>query len=176
MNLGRSLLAAYFEDGILIWSLSSRTVTRVIMPVHRRIGHATLSSNEKLVAVSNLCSGFDVYRLSDGIHLLHFPTAITHNCILPVMFIHNDSVLLCGSSCGFVALYSINGKKLLQVLHHLGGPIISALAYHKNACQFIATGTAEMNEQTAVKVWKMSTIATSNDQVRFRFFLYHFTL
>ncbi|TFY55929.1 hypothetical protein EVG20_g9135 [Dentipellis fragilis] len=162
MSSGRSLVVAYFEHGIFIWSLSSRSVKRVIVPVHSRIGQAALSTKEKLIAVSNLCNGFDVYRIIDGIHLHHFPTTVTPNCILPVLFVHDDHSLLCGSACGFVTIYDIKSQSLQQVLHHPGGGIISAMAYHKSAHQLIGTGSAETKDSTAVRLWRFSTVAPGN--------------
>ncbi|KAA1479369.1 hypothetical protein DENSPDRAFT_760072, partial [Dentipellis sp. KUC8613] len=83
-------------------------------------GQAALSTNEKLIAVSNLCDGFDVYRMSDGTHLHHFPITVTCNCILPVLFVHDDHALLCGSASGLVTIYDIKSQSLRQVLHHPG--------------------------------------------------------
>jgi hypothetical protein len=72
------------------------------------------------VVVSNLLDGFDSYDISDGRHLANLPTPIIHNVPLPSLFIEDDPSILCGSSCGYVLLYSGDMKNIRQVLRHGG--------------------------------------------------------
>ncbi|KAG1854914.1 hypothetical protein F4604DRAFT_1591054, partial [Suillus subluteus] len=72
------------------------------------------------VVVSNLFDGFDRYDIGNGRHLANLPTPIIHNLPLPSLFIEGGQSILCGSSCGYVLIYSGNMNSVLQVLRHGG--------------------------------------------------------
>ncbi|KAG1832296.1 hypothetical protein DFJ58DRAFT_614128, partial [Suillus subalutaceus] len=74
----------------------------------------------RTIIMSNLFDDFNCYNISDGRHLANLPTPIIHNVPLPSLFIEGGQSILCGSSCGYVLLYSGNMDNVLQVLRHCG--------------------------------------------------------
>ncbi|KAG2103711.1 uncharacterized protein F5147DRAFT_554764, partial [Suillus discolor] len=77
-------------------------------------------SDGRNAVVSNLLDSFDCYNISNGRHLANLSTPIIYNVPLPSLFIEEDQSILCGSSCGYVLLYSGNMKNILQILRHDG--------------------------------------------------------
>ncbi|KAG1905090.1 WD40-repeat-containing domain protein [Suillus fuscotomentosus] len=137
-NNGRSLIAVYFQHGI-VWAISFYTSRRnsivrrssswlikslqpewTIWPKRTHVGGACFSANGRNVVVSNLFDGFDCYDINNGRHLANLPTPIIHNVPLPSLFIEGSQSILCGSSCGYVLIYSGNMNSVLQVLRHDG--------------------------------------------------------
>ncbi|KAG2740409.1 WD40 repeat-like protein, partial [Suillus brevipes Sb2] len=173
---GRSLLAVYFEHGIVSWLIESLEPEWSIWPTIRRVqpfrGGACFSADGRNVVVSNLRDGFDCYDISDGRHLANIPTPIIHNVPLPSLFIEDDPSILCGSSCGYVLLYSRDMKNVRQVLRHGEHDIIQALvcfsccisvwtsadpsekAYCKCEARFIATASSEASSDNYVRIWR----------------------
>jgi hypothetical protein len=70
--------------------------------------------------VLNLLDGFDCYNINDGRHLANLATPIIQNVPLPSLFIDGGQSILCGSSCGYVLIYSRKMNNVLQVLRHAG--------------------------------------------------------
>ncbi len=83
-------------------------------------GRIALSPNEDLLAVSNLCDGFDLYQLSDQAHLRTFQVNTQINVPLPSLFIEDASALVMGSSCGEVQIMDVSAGLVLQELDHSG--------------------------------------------------------
>ncbi|KAG1848457.1 hypothetical protein F4604DRAFT_1593994, partial [Suillus subluteus] len=77
-------------------------------------------ANGRNVVVSNLFDGFNCYDINNGRHLANLATPIIQNVSLPSLFIDGGQSILCGSSCGYVLIYSGNMNSVLQVLRHSG--------------------------------------------------------
>src|ERR1700709_767492 len=103
-----SVSASFWEGGSKKW---------YTQPIS---GGACFSADGRTAVLSNLFDGFDCYNINDGGHLANLPPPIIHNVPLPSLFIEGDQSILCGSSCGYVLLYSGNMKSILQVLRHAG--------------------------------------------------------
>lgn len=73
--------------------------------------------------MSNLFDGFDCYDIDSGRYLTNLPTPIIQNVPLPSVFIEGDQSILCGSSCGYVLIYSGDMKSVIQVLRHGGASL-----------------------------------------------------
>ncbi|KAG1850776.1 WD40-repeat-containing domain protein [Suillus tomentosus] len=153
-----SLVAVYFQHGIVSWLIESLQPEWTIWPKSRRVGGACFSSDGRNAVVSNLIDGFDCYDISNGRHLANLPTPIIYNVPLPSLFIEEDQSILCGSSCGYVLLYSGNMKNILQVLRHDEHHIIQALAYCKNEARFIATASSEASSDNYVRIWRAMVV------------------
>ncbi|KAG2144071.1 WD40-repeat-containing domain protein [Suillus cothurnatus] len=152
---GRSLIAVYFEHGIVSWLIKSLQPEGTIWPKSTHIGGACFSADGKTVVVSNLFDGFDCYNISNGRHLTNLPTPIIHNVPLPSLFIEGGKSILCGSSCGYALLYSGSTKSVLQT-HPLEHDIIQTLAYCESEARFIATASSEADLDNYVRIWRAS--------------------
>lgn len=86
-------------------------------------GCSTVSPNEKILAVTNLYDGIDWYSL-DSNHFMDTPFqnttphTISENVILPVIFVHNGTAVLSGTSTGCARITSQKDHSLVELLQH----------------------------------------------------------
>lgn len=86
-------------------------------------GCSAVSPDQKVLAVTNLYDGIDWYSL-DSNHFMDTsfqhttPHAISENVILPVVFIHNGSAVLSGTSTGCARITSVNDYSLVKSFQH----------------------------------------------------------
>ncbi|KAH9938779.1 WD40-repeat-containing domain protein [Epithele typhae] len=87
-----------------------------------RIAHASLAPNRRLLAVSNMISGFDVYSLDSEVPVRSFSHPVAPNALraVHVRFIHDNNALLGGNTVGNVHVWDIDTSERLARLA-LGG-------------------------------------------------------
>ncbi|KAH9858478.1 hypothetical protein C2E23DRAFT_855333 [Lenzites betulinus] len=142
---GQAVLIAYLNHGIRycrplkLLGYSWRAIhlgyiskNRVYMSDISSRGRSALSSDGRVIAVSNLHDGFDLYNVVDRTHLVTIKTKLDVNVPLPMAFIEGHTMLM-GTTCG-KALWgdTSNIKRLL------------------------AYGTSEKGSDTTVVVWRAS--------------------
>ena len=79
---------------------------------------ASLSPNGSLLAVSNLVTGFDVYRTDTEQPIASFEQPIQKPNVVPVLFIHGGRAIVGGCDSGTVNVWDI----ALGKLHSLSIP------------------------------------------------------
>ncbi|KAI0643949.1 WD40-repeat-containing domain protein [Trametes meyenii] len=152
----RQVAVSYLDHGVFCWELRSRTLQWRIDPRTARIGRSAMSG-VKLLAVSNLYDGFDVYDVTADFqkHLRTFAVPLSINLPLPVLLTSDESEMVVGSSSGKVHVFDPTTGRELQLLDH-AGDIIQALAYcdlHAGV-RLLATGSSEKGGATLVRVWQ----------------------
>ena len=120
-------------------------------------GDAALSPDQKWLAISNLSTGFDIYRLQSlaPAQKLSFERHVkTKKACLPVTFLHRNSAVLGGSSFGTPVVWDLESEKQIHILDHKGkamrayeflpvlttcsdSSIILALSVSTNNCQLL---------------------------------------
>ena len=73
---------------------------------------ASLSSDGKLLAISNLVKGFDVYRMDTGKPIVSFEHVVGKPYAMPVLFIHGDRAIVGGNDLGTVSIWDVALGKL----------------------------------------------------------------
>ncbi|KAG1900871.1 WD40-repeat-containing domain protein [Suillus fuscotomentosus] len=158
---GCSLVAVYFQHGIVSWQIKSLQPEWTIWPKSTRVGGACFSADGKTIIVSNFSDGFDCYDIRNGKHLANLPTPIIHNVPLPSLFIEG------------------NMNTVLQVLRHSGTNLEIddtastptdfdapprtqhdsgiGKAYCENEAKFIATALSEADSNNYIWIWRTST-------------------
>ncbi|KAG1786747.1 WD40-repeat-containing domain protein [Suillus plorans] len=158
---GCSLIAVYFQHGIVSWQIKSLQPEWTIWPKSTHVGGACFSADGKTVIVSNFSDGFDCYNISNGKHLANLPTPIIHNVPLPSLFIEG------------------NMNTILQVLRHSGMNLeIDSTptdfdapprtrhdsgiekAYCENKAKFIATASSEADSDNYIQIWRTSVLTS----------------
>jgi WD40 repeat protein len=92
-------------------------------------GHTSLSPDYKYLAVSNLRTGFDLYRLETGEPLGCLRQVISAGLRVPVKYIHSGFAVMGGSTSGQLNIWDFSTRKVLQTLGHDGNSFI--LSIHK---------------------------------------------
>ncbi|KIK14282.1 hypothetical protein PISMIDRAFT_117314 [Pisolithus microcarpus 441] len=113
-----TLLIAYLHHGILFWDVREAKIEH-FFHLKTLVGAMHISPDGNTLVVSNLDSGFDVYRLNN----CTLDGSILHPCHgrkIPVAFIHGGFAILSGSSLGQVSIWDASSRTLLQVLKHEG--------------------------------------------------------
>ncbi|KAI0708447.1 WD40-repeat-containing domain protein [Earliella scabrosa] len=109
------LLVTYMYHGVYLYDTHDWHSVRTI-PAPGKIGHASLSQSGTHLAISNLDTGFDVYRMEDGVPVCSFEHDAPKPDFVPVQFIHGGHAILGGSSVGKIGIWDIFLKRQLDVL------------------------------------------------------------
>ncbi|KAH9917208.1 uncharacterized protein B0H18DRAFT_884063, partial [Fomitopsis serialis] len=149
LDSGTYLLVSYMSHGVVCWNVRSLKIEWRLPLKRARIGRSSLSQNKKVLVVSNLHDGFDMYRLSGQLHLCTFKTKALMNIPLPVLFIHDGRAVLTGSDTGCVSIYDCATTLVMQALAHGG----CSYAQHNGAVRLLATASSETGDQTYIKLW-----------------------
>ncbi|KAI9430648.1 WD40-repeat-containing domain protein, partial [Lactarius indigo] len=116
---GDLLLATYMDHGVIAWNLKTLEIRWRIRPVRC----SAVSSNGKVLAVTNLYDGIDWYSLNSN----HFMDAsfqytthhtIPDNVILPITFVHGNTAVLSGTSYGCARITTVKDRTLAESLRH----------------------------------------------------------
>ncbi|TFK65466.1 WD40 repeat-like protein [Pluteus cervinus] len=160
-----ALLTSYLGHGIMIWDAVSGGALKAL-PMVIFSGCASLSRDERRLAVSNFTTGFDIYDTN-----LMTPTQkIVHDDVLmpspprtclPVAFIHDGMALVGVTPSGTVGIWDWQTEQPLHTLPHEGKPPILALAAHnlENDDFVIATGTGALGDGTYIQIWQTQPTA-----------------
>lgn len=78
-----------------------------------------VSRDHRFLAVSNMCTGFDIYDLKSNAPIANMNHNVGSYCI-PVVFAHRGHALLGGSPVGAVGLWDVRTGRRLHNLPHAG--------------------------------------------------------
>lgn len=81
-------------------------------------GCSTVSSDEKVVVVSNLYDGLDWYKIPDRTFSRSVPIRIAKNVIIPVQFVERDTLLITGGTSGMAKVLDARTAETIQTLDH----------------------------------------------------------
>ena len=81
-------------------------------------GCSTVSSDEKIVVVSNLYDGLDWYKIPDRAFSRSVPIRIAKNVIIPVRFADEDALLITGGTSGMAKVLDARTAETIQTLDH----------------------------------------------------------
>lgn len=81
-------------------------------------GCSTVSSDEKVVVVSNLYDGLDWYKIPDRAFSRSVPIRIAKNVIIPVHFVDGDALLITGGTSGMAKVLDACTAETIQTLDH----------------------------------------------------------
>lgn len=96
-------------------------------------GCSTVSSDEKVIVVSNLYDGLDWYKIPDRTFSRSVPIRIAKNVIIPVQFADGDSLLIAGGTSGMAKVLDARTAETIQTLDHdCRSRLISVLAEFSN--------------------------------------------
>ncbi|KAI0688939.1 WD40-repeat-containing domain protein [Earliella scabrosa] len=109
------LLVTYMYHGVYLYDARDWHSVRTI-PAPGKVGHASLSEDGTHLAISNLDTGFDVYRMEDGVPVCSFEHDAPAPDYVPVQFIHGGHAIIGGSSVGKAGIWDIYHKRRLDVL------------------------------------------------------------
>ena len=84
----------------------------------RLSGCSTVSSDEKVVVVSNLYDGLDWYTIPDRAFSRSVPIRIARNVIIPVQFVDGDYLLITGGTSGTAKVLDARTAETIQTLDH----------------------------------------------------------
>ncbi|KAH8978445.1 hypothetical protein EDB83DRAFT_2327327 [Lactarius deliciosus] len=152
---GDLLLATYMDHGVINIGLTSGWQCMELKDTRNQVAHppsgcSAVSSNGKVLAVTNLYDGIDWYSLNSN----HFMDAsfqytthhtIPDNVILPITFVHGNTAVLSGTSYGCARITTVKDRTLAESLRHDSSEdIVQAL---------IVTGVAERGGETEIRYW-----------------------
>jgi hypothetical protein len=81
-------------------------------------GCSSVSSDERVVVVSNLYDGLDWYKIPDRTFSRSVPIRIAKNVIIPVQFADRDSLLITGGTSGMAKVLDARTAETIQTLDH----------------------------------------------------------
>ncbi|KAI6143930.1 hypothetical protein BKA82DRAFT_2402266 [Pisolithus tinctorius] len=139
------------------WDVVSQKELWRIQPIHshRHLGHAALSPDQKLVLVSNLGTGVDIYELGRSHPVLRLktrPAALNRNVPLQVACLSGG--IVSGAPDGSVHIWRIPSGNCLQVLEHNGDMVQSVAVFEYPTCTLVVTATSRMMQDTYIKTWR----------------------
>ncbi|KIK12932.1 hypothetical protein PISMIDRAFT_119949 [Pisolithus microcarpus 441] len=130
---GTELVVAYLNHGMVCWDIGSLKQCWQINPIHSHqivsvfedcaSGHATLSSDKKCIALTNLGDGVDIYSLGQShpdMHLKHPPLSEEKNIPVQVSWLQDGAAVVSGSSDRDVHIWEIPSGEPIQLLEHEG--------------------------------------------------------
>ncbi|KAF5335840.1 hypothetical protein D9611_009734 [Ephemerocybe angulata] len=155
---GQEVLVTFLEDGIHCYSVKSRKECWTIQPRSYRIGRSAVDRAGQTMVCSNLYDGFDIYDIGTCKHLrtIHEYVDSDNNVPLPVLFIHNDAHVLCGTANGRVTVAATReDDSLAQFMINHHSDVIQSVAYvgGSGSPAYIATGSANP-DNLCVRLWQ----------------------
>ncbi|KAI0055842.1 WD40 repeat-like protein [Artomyces pyxidatus] len=152
------LLVSYMHHGVIMWDVDSQTVLRA-MPISTSIGAASLSPDQQHLAISNLCTGFDLYRIATNAPFATLPHKMGPNYATPVLFVHNGRAVLGGNASGEVSLWDVETGRRLHLLTHAGQSPFPSAAFDCFRDRFLlATGAVGSLGESYVQLWHTEEI------------------
>ncbi|RPD58128.1 WD40 repeat-like protein [Lentinus tigrinus ALCF2SS1-7] len=106
-----TLLVSYLHHGIHIFQAGNSWMRVRTIPLQCMIAGTSIS-NLGNIAVSNLVSGFDVYRMDTEVPVGLFDHAVGEPYPTPVHFIHGGHALVGGSSVGQIDIWDLRAGKM----------------------------------------------------------------
>ncbi|OSC96543.1 hypothetical protein PYCCODRAFT_1333653, partial [Trametes coccinea BRFM310] len=113
------LIVSYLYHGIICWSISSQSVKWRILP-STRAARMSLSADGRAVVFCNLLNGFDLFEVASRQLVRNFSVDVVEIIPLPVIFVHDEGAILCGSDHGEAIIFDVESGSQFQVLQHPG--------------------------------------------------------
>ncbi|KAJ8463966.1 hypothetical protein ONZ51_g9904 [Trametes cubensis] len=157
------LLVTYLDHGVHIFDAVTWKQDRTV-PISGQIADSSISNDGKLIAISNVISGFEVYALDVGTALWSFGHTVTDYRKIPVLFIHGAAAIVGGNLQGDVHLWDVSsGRKLHSLVHAKDDQIFALAAYYDAELDnfFIATGILRGTSGASVILWKAEELGIS---------------
>ncbi|EIW59179.1 WD40 repeat-like protein [Trametes versicolor FP-101664 SS1] len=114
---GPMLVASYLHHGVFLFASESLTCTRFISTGGMTVG-ASISDDGRLISLTTLAVGFDIYSLATGNRLRRLAYDGETRAI-PSRFLHSDAQLVCGGEGGKAHVWDVMTGNKLQSLPHL---------------------------------------------------------
>ncbi|KAI9068782.1 WD40 repeat-like protein, partial [Trametes sanguinea] len=108
---GDRLMVTYMHHGMSIFNTGAWTIARTLT-FRGLIASASVSHDSEYIVISNLHTGFDVYRLSSKELIKTFTHEVGRPHPAPVTFIHHSRAVLGGSTTGHVNIWDLRLGKL----------------------------------------------------------------
>ncbi|RDX40495.1 WD40 repeat-like protein [Lentinus brumalis] len=131
------LLVTYLYHGYILVKAGvwSRVFT---IPLNGLIGSASVTPDGSRMIVSNMISGFDIYKTETGESSGTLTHPISKAFTVPVLFAHGGNAVIGGSPTGRVHLWDATALRMHQVLQHAGTYLPPLL------CAFLADTTKNL--------------------------------
>ncbi|KAI0744432.1 WD40-repeat-containing domain protein [Earliella scabrosa] len=146
------LLVTYMYHGVYLYDARDW---------HSFSGHASLSQSGTHLAISNLDTGFDVYRMEDGVPVCSFEHEAPDPDYVPVQFIHGGHAIFGGNSVGRLGVWDIYLKRRLDLLSIPNNAPVRAIAGHCKAASdpadyrfLLATGAYNLRKDSPCILWE----------------------
>ncbi|KAH9834088.1 WD40-repeat-containing domain protein [Rhodofomes roseus] len=152
------LVATYMHHGIIL--IDQKTWQRFrSISFAGSIADADLTGDAKLLGVSNMLNGFEVFAfksLSELEPLYSFNQDVSSGCTIPIRFIHGGNALVGGTSDGKMHVWDLHTLRK-QHLPFNGNVEVLAISGHYNQERdafLIATGVLNRGSPSPVVLWK----------------------
>ncbi|KAE9393556.1 hypothetical protein BT96DRAFT_943817 [Gymnopus androsaceus JB14] len=155
----RACIVSYLHHGI--WKFYFETGSSMqIRALGEKIGFSMLSEDCSGVAVTNIRTGIDWYKISakslKKTSSTFEPQPKESNIPVPVLFIHNGKSLLMAGTRGYCTIFDAKEGRWIQTLKHgAENTWITAIAYVQlpGKRRLIATGDGNLAERTKIRLW-----------------------
>ncbi|KAH9934416.1 WD40-repeat-containing domain protein [Amylocystis lapponica] len=153
------LITAYLNHGIVCYQWDPdhpQVLWSILLP---RCGYCAVSPNNRSLAICTVSSGFEVYRIPAGLRIFKLTPDPNEDpeVILPIIYVHNGSMLLGGSITGKLRLWNASNGQHWQTLRLEESVTLQCVAgyYHEASDHFvIAAGASEHNTANSVFIWQ----------------------
>ncbi|OJT15121.1 Spindle pole body-associated protein sad1 [Trametes pubescens] len=155
------LVVTYLNHGVHIFNTTTWEQIRSV-PIPGQIADASVSRDAKLIAISNVISGFDVYSIDSGTAVCSVGHTVTGYRKIPVLLAHDAVMVLGGNLQGDVHLWLVeSGHKVHSLIHAKEDQILALAAHYDTSSDtfFIATGVLQGTSESAVVLWKAQELA-----------------
>nr|VWO94124.1 G-protein comlpex beta subunit CpcB [Ganoderma boninense] len=150
------LIVGYMHHGIRIFETQCWGEVRCIV-VDELVGAAAVSPDHKFIAISDVFTGFRVYRLDTGVSLMHFEQEVTEARPVPVTWLHGGHAILGGSTVSDLNIWYVDASHSVVRLPVAGSTGTTAIAAHFNSDShafLVACGSETEEHKHTVIIWR----------------------
>ncbi|KAL1941594.1 hypothetical protein VTO73DRAFT_7033 [Trametes versicolor] len=161
------LLVIYLNHGVHIFNTTTWEQIRSV-PIPGQIADASVSNDGRLIAISNVLTGFDVYAIETGAAVCSVGHTVSEYRKVPVLLVHNAVALLGGNLQGDVHLWDVDsGRKVHSLIHPRDDKILALAAHYDSVSDtfLIATGVLQSaRSDYAVILWKAEELGHGHQE------------
>ncbi|VDB95793.1 unnamed protein product [Peniophora sp. CBMAI 1063] len=160
------LVVTYERDGIVLFDPRTGSAIHRIPAASDMIGSSALSPRNDLLAATNLEGGIDVYALEGDMSRYDYTLPLQRkglNRAIPILFIHEGSGMLVGSTHGVARVLSSRGSIMQLFTVDSQQALVQEIGYVMlGRRHYMAFGTADANGQNVVAIYRSQEQATSS--------------
>jgi len=105
-----------------------KALSHHLHPLHR--ASTSISPDHRLLAVSNLTHGFDIYNLKTYAIEGRMLNGVGIGRVVPVLFIHHGCAVIGGNTTGTVRMWDVDSAHFMHALEHGGMFTVDIFTLH----------------------------------------------